>query len=510
MKILNRAKKQKGDIPGFPRQNLAGKIQIGQKSQASILGIYGGGSGILSKRKYIFDIDVDELRKYPTDTLLKNLHYLNPDASMAVWTLLRLCASGWSLKVTTLDGSENPQGYYYLANEVIPYVNRDRGGFDAFMDVLHKTTLILGAPSCEVVVAANKKSILDIVPIDPATIHFKPEKLSDGRERYIPYQYQMHGEVSLDKPGFYYVPLDVDIGDPNGISPIVSMLQIIFFQMQVMSDLQRVVHNQGWPRLDVSILEEVIRNKAPRSLLTNPKKLAEFMDIQMGLIKEEYSKIHPDDAFVHTDAVKVDAKGPSQQLGSNAKAILDTIDKNLANSLHILSIFLNKQRGNTETYGSVQWKIQVKTIQSFQRACSRIINDALTFALNIAGIQGYATVVYEPIPTESPFQAEEALLMKVRRVTYLRDAGYIKHDTAASMLIDAEYAEDDPHPMFYDEEDESDENSSAEAGGQGEGGDTDDDTKEGDTSDSPKGEKKDRLQGTPRGKDKKGNVLLWP
>jgi len=172
------------------------------------------------------------------------------------------------------------------------------------------------------------------------------------------------------------------------------------------------------------------------------------MDEQMELIKGEYANIDPDDAFVHTDAVKVDIKEPSQALGSNARAIMDTVDKNLANAMHILTIFINKHRGITETYGSVQWKIQVKTVESFQRCASRIVNDALTFALNLAGIQGNAELVYDPIPTESPFQQEEAELMKAKRVTYMRDAGYITHDTAASMLIDAETAEGEETAMF--------------------------------------------------------------
>jgi len=512
MKIFNRkSPKKQSSFATLPRQNLAGKIQVGQKSQASLLGVYGTGANLMSRRKYIFDLDVDQLRKYPTDTLLKNLHYLNPDASMAIWTLLRLCDSGWSLRVLNIDGTENVDGHYYLSNEVIPNVNRERGGFDAFMDILHKTILILGASSCEVVVAPNKRSVLDIVPIDPTTIFFKHDRLADGRERYIPYQQQLRENVLLDKPGFYYVPLDVDIGDPTGISPIVSMLQVIFFQMQIMADLQRVIHTQGWPRLDVSILEEIIRNKAPRSLMTNPKKLAEFMDIQMGLIKEEYAKIDPDDAFVHTDAVKVEIKEPNQQMGANARAILDAVDKALANSMHILTIFINKHRGITESYGSVQWKIQVKTVQSFQRVASRIMNDALTFALNLAGIQGYAEVVYDDIPTESPFQTEEAGLMKARRVTYLRDAGYISHDTAASMLIEAEFAEDEAHPMYYDEEEETDDggNKKGEVGGSGEGGENEEDDDGEDKGSEGKKEKEDRLVGKIRRINKKGKVTRW-
>jgi len=430
------------------RQNLAGKIESGQKTRASLLGNYGVSSGFASKRNYIFDLDIDTLKLYPTTTLLKNLHYLCPDASMAMWTLLRLCASGWTLKCTNLDGSENPVGHEYLKNEVIANVNRERGGFDAFLDILHKTTLILGAASCETVLAPDLRTVLDIVPIDPATLDFKSELMVDGQERYVAYQQQMTGAVKIEKAGFYYVPLDVDIGNPIGVSPIVSMLQIVFFQMQMMDDLQRVVHNQGWPRFDVTILEEIIRAKAPRNILANPAKLVAFMDAQMTAIKAEYSKIDPDDAFIHTDAVKVDIKEPSQALGSNARAILDAVDKNLANAMHILTIFINKHRGITETYGSVQWKIQVKTIESFQKCTSRIVNDALTFALNLAGIQGYGEIVYNPIPTESPFQQEEAELMRAKRVTFMRDAGYISHDSAASMLIDAESAEGEPVAMF--------------------------------------------------------------
>ena len=441
-------KKRKPEEIILPSEIKAGKIEAGQKATLSVLGSVLPSGSIISKKNFIFDFDIDQLKKYPTTTLLKNLHYLNPDASMAIWTILRLANSGYNLKVTNLDGSEFEEGYNYIFNEVLPQINRDRGGFDGFVDMIHKTTLVMGAGSCEVVLAPDLRTILDFVAVDPATVYFKQETLPDGRINYVPFQYQRGGQVLLDKEGFYYVPLDVDIGDPNGISPIVSMLQVIFFQMQLYADLQRVIHSQGYPRIDVKILEEVIRNNAPRTLLNNPKKLVAFIDEQIKSIKSQYANLKVDDAFIHTDAVEVKVVESNQQMGSNARAILDAVDKSLANAMHILTIFINKHRGITETYGSVQWKIQVKTIESFQRVSSRIINQALTFALNIAGYQGNARIEYEPIPTESPFQQEEAEIMKVKRVTLMRDAGYISHDTAAALLTDMEHAEAEPVAIY--------------------------------------------------------------
>ena len=68
-KLKRAPKKKESSVP--LRQNLAGKIESGQATRASILGSYGGGSGFVSKREYIFDMDVDALRLYPTTTLLK-------------------------------------------------------------------------------------------------------------------------------------------------------------------------------------------------------------------------------------------------------------------------------------------------------------------------------------------------------------------------------------------------------------------------------------------------------
>ena len=457
MKIFNKYEIGIKKITGTtrePRTSRAGVIKTvksGQETTASILGAYESeGDSIVPKREFIFDMDINVLRRFPTDVLLKNLQYLSPDVSMAIWTILRLCMSGWKLVVHDLAGKEYLAGYDYIWNEVIPNVNRDRGGFDSYLEMMHKTALVLGAVSSEVNLASDLRTVSDIIAVDPSTINFKKRKLTDGSVLYVPFQYLATGEKVIDKAGFYYVPVDADIGDPSGVSPIVSMLQIIFFQMQMMNDLQRVIHTQGYPKVDIKIVEEVIRKNAPRSYLSDPVKLVTFVDTQIKLIKQAYAKIDPDDAFIHTDAVDVSIVEANQQMGANARAILDTVDRQLANSIKILTIFINKHRGITETYGTVQWKIQVKTIESFQRIVKRVVDHALTFCLNQGGMQGNAMIEYEPIPTESPIQIEEALLMKTRRLTFARDAGYILHDTAAQLLFDQDGAESKEVPMFTD------------------------------------------------------------
>ncbi|GAG74654.1 unnamed protein product, partial [marine sediment metagenome] len=289
MKIFKYEIKKADRATKEPRTSKAGVIKpvkSGQEAKVSLLGTYSSGlDEVIPKRNYIFDIDIDILKRYPTETLLKQLHYLCPDASMAIWTVLRLCMSGWNLEVHDLSGKEYLAGYDYIWNEVISHVNESRGGFDSYLEMMHKTALILGAVSSEVVLADDLRTVKDMVAIDPSTINFKKKLLPDGQTLFVPFQQLSTGENIIDKAGFYYVPIDVDIGDPSGISPIVSMLQIIFFQMQMMNDLQRVVHTQGYPKIDIKILEEIIRQNAPRSYLTSPKKLVAFIDAQIASIK---------------------------------------------------------------------------------------------------------------------------------------------------------------------------------------------------------------------------------
>ena len=126
------------------------------------------------------------------------------------------------------------------------------------IDMLHYSGYFLGAQAVEVEVNDERTDIIDVHPVIPQTIEWELEE-RNGRQVYIPYQQGQAGKkVSLEpgKANFFWVPTDPEIDDPRGNLVMAPVLQSIDFQLQIMNDLQAVLHRQGWPRNDIEIVME--------------------------------------------------------------------------------------------------------------------------------------------------------------------------------------------------------------------------------------------------------------
>lgn len=420
-------------------------VRAGQstKSEVGLFGRFGGVlGGMVPRRNVIFDLDVEALRRYPTEVLLRNLGLISPDASMAIWLMCRLCAREYTMEAIDEKGRESERGNQYL-QELLRSVNKESGGLPALVVQAVKSVYVHGAVSGEVVLAENLRDVLRLVMVDPASISFFRE--TEGELEIpvlVPKQRQGGQYVRLDKAGFYYIPLDADIGDPHGVSPVITLLHIVFYYMGVIEDLRQVVHNQAWERLHVKVVEEVIRKNASPKLQNNDKKMAEFIDSQLDKIWRLYTSMEPDDTFVTTDATEIKEVGGKSSGGSvSVKILLDVYNRLLSNALKMMSVFLNQHSGRTETYSSVEWMIQIAGIDSMREVVRKFFAEAFSFMLQVRGIPARCRMKFEPIPLNGIITEETVKWIRTRRVLYERDAGIIDHDHAAMILYGMERAE---------------------------------------------------------------------
>lgn len=435
-----------------PADTASSAVQPGQVSVPTI-SLFGSSSllakvqGSIPKRQAIYDVDVNELRKYPVETLINNLDSISPEASMALWIMRRLCGSPRIAGVVDAEGQPNQEGYDYLLS-VEPRIARWFGGIAGLANQIHAALYTQGGIGLEDVFAENKRDLVDLVSVDPSSITWFQERLTDGTIRYIPKQFQATGSIELTKPGFFYAPLDPKIGDPQGTSPILSLFQVIFADLQTYYDLEKIIHNQGFPRYHVKLIGELIRKNAPASVANDEAKLTAYTKNQLTLVGNIFKSLEPDDAWVTTDATSIGTVDPGTTSAVSAVTLQNVYKTKLANSLHVLTTFLNFAAGTTETFGTVQWKIMVDTVEALRMVAKKILEDALTFALNVKGFSGWAVVEYEAIPRETALIDEQVKMAEARRWTFLRDAGYISHNTAAQKIMDVDAAEGEPVPMF--------------------------------------------------------------
>lgn len=365
---------------------------------------------------------------------LKVIRDLNPDASLAIWNFLRLANTNWLLQaVKGIDAKGAP-----IVDEVITprlqeafenIAQEYGGGLDVFIDIAHLTLLTQGAVATEVELTDNLKEVVDVHLVDPAIIDFRRDKETG---KLIHCYRDVSGKlVDLNPNQFFYLPLDPEVGEVSGRSPILSALQTVFFQVELLKDLKAVVHNQGHPRIDVEVLEKVVMENAPAHLKIPGKEeeLAAWISGQLISLQNAYDNLKPDDAFIHFDNVKINFISPGQ--GMDFGKIDNILSTQICSALKQLPLFLGRNIGVTETHGTVQYKIFVHGIESLQKRVEKLIERCGDVFLRAWGSQGYVDFEFERIITEDKYREAQAELIgnKARQIAVWM--GWISNDEAA-------------------------------------------------------------------------------
>ncbi len=384
---------------------------------------------------------------YEQSAALKFLKKVNPDVSMGIWNFVRLANQGHEMAFYA-PGTENRmpavesewRGVAARINQI------SNAGMDGLVDVLHQSAYLLGAQGLEVEVNADRTDIVDVHPIIPQTIEWELEDRK-GRQVWIPYQYQLGGKVSLEpgKANFFWVPTDPDIDDPRGNLILAPVLQSIDFQMQIMQDLQAVLHRQGWPRNDIKILMERMMASMPAEAKNSVKKQREWLTGRYNEIVDMLGKLDPDSDYIHFDDIEIGlTQGFSGNRSVDVRAIMEMVDTQTLSGAKQLSIFMNRNTGVTESWGTVQFRIFCSGIASIQRGSKRIIEEIARLWLRVRGIQAVPVFTHNKIDWNSEEQRMTVRLMEEEFHAIAQLMGWQTGDEAASAILGKEKAAGEP------------------------------------------------------------------
>lgn len=375
--------------------------------------------------------------EYSSKQVMENLRIirdLNPDASMAIWNFLRLANNGHEIEAITTSGDLD-RSSMDLINSLAPRVGKlYGGGMDQLINVLLLTAFTQGSIALEVELTESIDDVVDFHAVDPSTLDFRRNKQTDEIE-LVQKQWDGTYKVMNGETVFYY-PIDPDIGDPYGRSPILPILQIIFFQIQVMKDLQKVIHHQGYERFDISIVEEAIMENLPDRIKNgSPEEIQRYVTNYIGDVQRQMEQLEPDDDFYHTSSIEIKMVGGARSGAVNAQAVVDIINQQVVMALKQLPILLGRNEGSTETHGTVQWQIYVAGIQSIQRGIKRMLERAYGVSLQVYGRQATAKVTFNELRTSD--RQSDAAAEKVETETKIMQVnqGWIDNDEAAQDMV---------------------------------------------------------------------------
>lgn len=375
-----------------------------------------------------------EYRNRDVMETLKTIRDLNPDASMAIWNFLRLANSGHELEALTPNGRPEKSSTDLL-NSIAPRVGRlYGGGMDQLINVLLLTAFTQGAVALEVELNESLNDVVDFHAVDPSTLDFLRNK-ETGEVDLV--QVQWDGEYKvLNRETVFYFPIDPDIADPHGRSPILPILQIIFFQIQVMKDLQKVIHHQGYDRFDISVVEEAIIQNLPDHIKNgSPEDVQKYVTSYITDVQKQMESLQPDDDFYHTSSIEIKTVSGARNGTMNAQAVIDIINQQVVTGLKQLPILLGRNEGTTETHGTVQWQIYVSGIESIQRAIKRLLEKAYDVALQVYGRQRRAKLTFNELRIVD--RSTEAQAEKTETETKILQVnqGWIDNDEAAMEMV---------------------------------------------------------------------------
>lgn len=397
------------------------------------------------------NIDLTKLQNHTAEELLELLISVHPDVSHALYTYLRMGDTGITFTAKKKSGIEDKGGQHVLdelkemLNTPLPSSGYQHGrSLDKLDTIQRMMVMVRGACAGEVVLNERCNDVVDIVPVDPGLIWFRREA---GSNRLTPWQYvknpgrRNQGEEwfgqykKIDTPTFIYEEFDPMVDDPYGRTPILPVLQIVFFHLEVLQDLKAVVHNQGYPRMDISMLEEVMIKSMPRSIASDPAKQAEYLKNRMEEIKQHFESLNPDDSTFHWDSVKVEyLKGGNSGPMIDIKKLIDIIDTQMATGLKTLLTLLSRHQGSTETYSSVDTQIYIKNVESARNITKRFWQRAFSLAARVRGTQTLVTADYNPIDLRSENEVERDRRNKINNYITAEKNLYITPKEAAEEI----------------------------------------------------------------------------
>lgn len=193
--------------------------------------------------------------------------------------------------------------------------------------------------------------------------------------------------VPIDTPLVRYVPVDPADDSPYGRPLASPALFSAIFLMAVLHDLRRVIQQQGYPRMDVEINLEAMRDSMP-SLAQDPKKFREWAKALITEVETGLAGLQPEDTYVHTSVVKVNRPvAPTE--GNSLRGITDVLNQvslQLVRALKSQPILLGVALPGGEQHANRQWEAHLLGIETLQHYAETSLERLLQKGLQAEGI----------------------------------------------------------------------------------------------------------------------------
>lgn len=402
---------------------------------ASATPTYKPNQEVLSLPRYRNHLDDLFTTRVATDSraLISELSRHDSDVSSSFFAYQSIAGSAnWIVKAYDLDGQLSTDGIK-LANMILERVTTvtdytlgfaSKPSLRQLNDDMRFYTLLRGSPAAELIF--DKRYEPDSLRLlDMQSIEWREK--SPGVYKPVQKPSGSNLEINLDIPTFFTARFHQNPTDIYTYSPFVAAINTIASRVQVINELYRITQVVGYPRMDVSVLEEVLLKSAPPLLRTDATATREYIDRQISQVRAAFLNMKSDEALVHTDAVKVAMVNDSRPATSlPISNVIDVLNEQNQAALKTMPAVIGKSSNGQ--VASTEARLFALNCDALNRVVADVWSQALTLGVRIAGFQGRVSFEFEPVELRPILELEPQKTMKQSRWEQALSRGYCSDD----------------------------------------------------------------------------------
>lgn len=378
----------------------------------------------------IFDNRISQNSK----DLLKDLFRQDPDVSATVNAYLTVANTEPRFWAYNMQGQLDPSGQDMIEQLLQSmFIRNDyTTGFGMKMslkehcEAFRYTILLTGS------IAAEQIFDKTLVPVDIR--HVNPNELEWYEKTpgdYKPQQTPTAAggtKINLDIANFFVKTFRQNPFEIYSQSTFVSAINTIAARQQVVNDLYRIMQRIGYPRIEVKVMEEILRKNAPTEMQQNEEKMRAWLNSRLQEVATGIQNLGPDSAYVHTDAVEpkvMNEGGPGKSM--DVTAIISVLNAQNQAALKTMASIIGRGESGVNT-ATVEARVFSLNAQEINGPIAAMLSDMFTLAMRMQGFQGYCVCEFEEVEMRASTELEPQLTMRQSRLLENLSLGLISDD----------------------------------------------------------------------------------
>ena len=379
-------------------------------------------SGVVTIPRYREHLqNISEVRSISNSReLIGRMMKQDPDASAATYAYLTVANTPFVYFTKDAEGRLDPEGQK-IVNAIVHNITRRWDYSQGFQlkrplsgiaEELRYQILETGAIASELVLDKQLNAD-DIRIIDVGTV----EWLENTPGVYKPTQTTGQGDpITLDYPTVF---VNFHKRDPKSVytySPFVSCINTAVARMQVINDLYSIMQQVGFPRIELTVLEEVLMKNAPANIKTDTTALKSWVRARLSEEANRFSTVGPDQTYVHTDSIQskvLNDRGGAVSL--DISSVIDTLNAQNQAGLKTMATIIGRGESGVNT-ASVEARLFSLHAESLNQPVAAQLSEILTLAYRLTGNDGYVEGFFKPVEMRPDLELEPQKNMKQARL----------------------------------------------------------------------------------------------